>query len=217
MSDDTSREKGYSQLKAIGVFVLIFFTLLGIDSDTQRRWIEEEVNAFANFVDRDSLDSVLVRTNKWFYYINETKGMKMWLYETFIPKEDSENPAVKKTNKFGSVYLHRFADNVTNNVYLMMYRVSQFWFWLALLWPLGLAIVYDGYNLWVTKRYSFGHVDTTTYTISKHSMFIIASLSVFYIFTPIPMASVAVLLPMGIILLLSWTAKRTVKGFKKIL
>lgn len=214
MAETTSTQS--NELKALLFVVAVFVTLLAIDAQTQYQWIQGEANAFASFVDKDSLDTVLNRANGWYHYINEEKGFRGWLQSTFIPQTDSENPAVAETNKLAPLLI-RFADNAQNSLYLILYRASQFLFWGAILWPLAAAMIYDGYNKWVAKRFIFGEINTANYVVSRRGTWFIFSLTIIYVFSPIPLSSIAVLLPIAIVLSLSFAAKRLVTNFRKTL
>lgn len=209
------KETDHGKLRAILAFFIIFFSLLGVSDVKQRDWLNKEIKAFEQYVDDDAFTSVVNRTNSWFYYINENMGLREWLMDTFIPETNSNNPGVKKINKLAP-YLARFANNIQNNIYLILYRSSNLFFWVAMLWPLLLAVLYDGYNMWEIKRYSFGQIDSAKYAISKSSTTFVAGLLLVYIFAPIPLSDVAVLLPLIVLVLLSLVFKRTIIGYKKV-
>lgn len=212
MSESNSKDTNYKLI--IGVLTLIF-SITMIDSKTQVSWLEQELQSFSDIVDDKSYTLVSSRTNKSYDYVMHDLGLRDGLVNLFVPKTDSLNPVVKKTNKM-SEFLISTADNIQSQVYLTIFRFNQIYFWLLLLWPIAIALIYDGYNNWRIKRYSFGNIETTKYHINKKWVVLSISLLGIYFLFPIPLMSYLVLAPMLLILLVAYTVKRVIASFKKI-
>lgn len=146
------------------------------------------------------------RYNDMYY----NSGMYEQVRYIFLPKGESHFQFLVKNDMS-----FRAVNNISLFVYQVVYRLTTFEYWLALLGPLLICIVYQGVIKWRINRYRMGGANTSRARIYMKLVWL-CSLSVAIIFAiPNMFAAFGVYIPALLMLTIAFVTSKFIASYQK--
>jgi hypothetical protein len=149
--------KDHGVSKLLSLFLLIFTVtvlviLTAMPSNIFQREMETEVKSLSSLIDETQWLELTLKVETIYRdnYINS--GVQRAIEDALLPKG---NYKVKEIiEKFhGDFILERVVNNIHILSYQMIYRVSMMKYWMWIMTPFFIALIYDGYMVRKIRKY----------------------------------------------------------------
>lgn len=212
--------KQHSVTKALSVLVFIFtlgliYAIIFLPSNKYRHNMETEVKAFSSLVSSDKWKAITSETTKRFSTYYAENGIRHLLYDSLLPDNDYKLKSIIEKPAFHSI-IARVLNNVDILVYQICYRFQIFKYWLLLLIPLFVALIYDGKIARDIKLYEPRQVSIKAARLWTRSIAYLLVFSFSYLMVPNFIGQYAAWYPLITLGIAALAIRQTISNFIKV-
>ncbi|MGI2039703.1 DUF4400 domain-containing protein [Shewanella frigidimarina] len=212
------RDHGISKL--LSLFLLIFTVsilviLTSVPSQIFQREMETEVKSLSSLINENQwLDLTLqvknIYTNN---YINN--GVQEAIEDALLPKGNYKVKEIVEKFK-GDFILERVVNNIHILSYQMVYRVSMMKYWIWVMLPLFIALIYDGYMIRKIRMYEPRQISIKGSRIWTRSIVYMLVFTFCYLLIPNFLGQKAPWYPVVMLMLTALACRNTISNYMKV-
>lgn len=208
-------DKKFTRFQVINVvgtlmIALSLLSLFILDDAKYKLSLQKEMNAAKELLSVDDwkmLEEKIQVRHKKHYYEN---GLYDVVVDTFLPKKAHFTDVIANEK-----YLYRLVNNISIFSFQISYRVTTMEYWLALLVPFMICIIYHGFTRWRINRYRVGGANTSFARIYLKAVWMFG-MSLFLMFTlPNYIASLGVFMPAVILVGMAAAISLFISSYQK--
>jgi hypothetical protein len=212
--------KDHGVSKLLSLFLLIFTVtvlviLTAMPSNIFQREMETEVKSLSSLIDETQWLELTLKVETIYRdnYINS--GVQRAIEDALLPKG---NYKVKEIiEKFhGDFILERVVNNIHILSYQMIYRVSMMKYWMWIMTPFFIALIYDGYMVRKIRKYEPRQISIKGSRIWTRSIVYMLVFTFCYLLIPNILGQRAPWYPVVMLMLTGLAFRNTISNFMKI-
>lgn len=192
---------------------MIALTVLAVffmDDKAYEKRIQYEVAEAMNILSADDWATINTKINKRFNALYYESGFYDQVANTLLPRQ-KERTAFLVDESFS----YRAVNNISYFVYQLVYRLTTFEYWLALLSPLMMCVVIQGFNRWRINRYRMGGANTSWARIYLKFVWVFSLSIVVILAMPNFFTSLGVYIPAIMMLGISMVISKFISSYQK--
>lgn len=186
--------------------VSIFF----MDDKGYERRIKYEVAEAMEILGQEDWGMIEAKITRRFNTLYYESGLYDHVANMFIPKSKERMEFLVEED-----FSYRAVNNISYFVYQVIYRITTFEYWLALLLPLMVCIVVHGFNIWRINRYRMGGANTSRARIYLKFVWMLSLSTLVVLAVPNFFATFGVYMPAFIMLGMSLVISKFIASYQK--
>lgn len=212
------KEHGISKL--LSLFLLIFTVsilviLTAVPSNIYQREMETEVKSLSSLVSESQWVDLTYQVKSIYTknYINN--GVQHAIEDALLPKGNYKVKEIVEKFK-GDFILNRVVNNLHILAYQMVYRVSMMKYWIWIMLPFFIALIYDGYMVRKIRMYEPKQISIKGSRIWTRSIVYMFIFTFCYLLVPNFLGQKAPWYPVVMLMLTGLAFRNTISNFMKV-
>lgn len=208
----TAKSSRIQTLIFIGVFMLgaIFVMLLMRDHAPYNASVTSELQLVRDAISQNDWTKLNTKTveryERWFH----DSGIYQYVFEALVPTQDTEFDVM-----FSGKWNERLALNVQVFAYQITHRLVMIEYWLWLLLPAMIAIIWTGVNVFRSKIYIIGGVKPNVVRLYLKGGWLLINVFLIYLAMPNFLGSWAPFAPAAFLIMFSMLIMGIIQAFHK--
>ena len=192
------------------MIALTMISIFFMDDKGYERRIKYEVAEAMEILSKEDWDIINAKITRRFNSMYYESGIYDHISNMFIPKQ-KERTAFLVDEGFS----YRAVNNISYFFYQVVYRITTFEYWLALLLPLIICIVITGFNRWRINRYRMGGANTSRARIYLKFVWMLSLTTLIVLAVPNFFATFGVYMPAIIMLGMALVISKFISSYQK--
>jgi len=201
------------------VFIALFLLVIIRQPDQLKLDIKTEMEYTVKYMSvleyADLQSRINNRYQSWLHDSNIYAGVYKALAPTRQKKYAEEWQENSSAGFVSNVTMHRIIDNFELYFYQITHRITLMEYWMLLMLPLMIAIIFTGYYRWRIKLYQLIGQSTSLVRIWLKVMWLMLSLFLVYLITPNLFGPYSVFAPPVLLLVMALSVSFIISSFTK--
>lgn len=212
------KDHGATKLLSLMLFIFVISlaaVLTMVPSNEFQRGMETEVKSLSTLISKSKWLNLTLEIERAYLNNYVNNGVKSVVEDSLLPKGNYKTKEIISAFK-GDFILQRVVNNIHIMMYQMFYRLSILKYWVWVMAPFFVAIIYDGLMIRRIRMYEPKQISIKASRIWTRSIVYILVITFSYMLLPNFLGQQAPWFPIVMLFITGVALKNTIKNFMKV-